>query len=162
MKRTALVGFILTMAALWAYAFFWPQDVPGRLDDPAFPVAAQPVCQRYRAQLDALPRSISVRTPSERADLVDQGTDILSAMHAELLKLVPTTEPTHRMVSEWLADWAIYLEDRREYADRLRQDVNARFYVTKSDRDNKQITQAVDRFAAVNAMPSCGIPNDVG
>lgn len=160
--RITIAVFIAAMVAMWGYAFFWPQQVPGRLDDTSFPTAAEPVCHRHRVELDGLPRSISVRTPEERGDLVDQGTSILAAMVNELRGLIPTTEPAQSMVTEWLADWDTYLEDRRDYAQRLRGDANARFYVTQSDRDNKQITQAVDRFAAVNAMPSCGIPNDVG
>lgn len=162
LSRIAIALFIVTMAAMWGYALLWPHEVPGRLDDTSFPMDAEPVCHRYRVQLDGLPRSISVRTPEERGDLVDQGTSILAAMVDELRGLIPTADPPRSMVTEWLADWEIYLEDRRDYAQRLRGDANARFYVTQSDRDDKQITQAVDRFAAVNAMPSCGIPDDVG
>ncbi len=160
--RLAIAVFIVTMTAMWGYALFWPQKVPGRLDDTSFPVAAEPVCRQHRRELEGLPRSITVRTPAERADLVDRGTAILAAMVRELRDLTPATEPARAMVTEWLADWDTYLDDRRDYGERLRGDANARFYVTQSDRDNKQITQALDRFAAVNSMPSCGIPDDVG
>ena len=156
------VAIMMAMAGMWAYAFLAPQDVPGRMDSTAFPDAAEPRCAETLTTLAALPRSFDVADATERADLVDTATDELTSMVDDLEALVPETEPEQQMVTEWLADWRAYLTNRRDYAERLRTDEDARFYVDQSDRDGVQITNALDRFATVNAMASCAVPDDVG
>jgi hypothetical protein len=158
----AVLVLVVALTAMWAYALFGRPEVPGRLDDAAFRAAAEQTCARARAALDEVPRSFTARTAAERADLVVRGTDILSTMIDELAAQAPTTEPGRAVVTEWLADWRTYLDDRRDYADRLRTDPDARFYVSQSDRDKRQITAAVDRLANVNQMTSCTVPDDVG
>ena len=63
------------------------------------------------------------------------------------------------MLTEWLGDWQIYLDNRQDYVDRLREDGDARIFV--AEKDGRQITVAVDRFAEINDMPSCRTPKDV-
>ena len=165
-RRSGVWGaaaLMAAMAGLWAYAFLAPQDVPGRMDDTAFPTAAEPVCAAAAGELAALPRSLDATDPVERAAQVDASTDRLEAMVDELATLVPTTEPEQQMVTEWLDDWRRYLANRRDYADRLAAgDIDARFYVDQSERDGRQITNALDRFADINKMSSCASPSDVG
>lgn len=158
----AVLVVVVALTAMWAYALFGRPDVPGRLDDADFRTAAEQTCARARTALDEVPRSITARTSAERADLVVQGTDILAGMVDELAAQTPSADPGRTVVTEWLADWRTYLGDRREYAERLRSDPDARFYVSQSDRDKRQITAAVDRLANINQMPSCTVPDDVG
>lgn len=153
---------VVGLTAMWAYALFGRPAVPGKLEDSDFPATAEQICTDSRAQLDQVPRSISVRSSAERAALVDQGTDILQGMVDRLAAAAPTTEPGRTIVAEWLDDWRTYLANRRDYAQRLRQDPNARFYVTQSERDSSQITAALDRLAKVNQMEACTVPDDVG
>ena len=50
------------------------------------------------------------------------------------------------LVTEWLADWRTYLEDRAAYVEALRSDPEAQLLVTAKDRE--QITEFIDAFAA--------------
>lgn len=160
-SRVVVTAIALGIALLWIYALFANQPVPGRLDDRAFPLAAEPICKVAHDRIEALPKAQDTKTPAARADVVDQGTTILDGLLGDLRGRLPTTDPARGMVNEWLNDWSTYVHDRRDYTTRLRADSNARFYVTQSDRDGVQITNAVDRFAKVNDMPSCATPDDV-
>jgi hypothetical protein len=63
------------------------------------------------------------------------------------------------VVAEWIADWRTYLQDRRTYAEALREDPDARLFVTA--KDHEQVTEYIDGFAADNDMPACATPIDV-
>ena len=63
------------------------------------------------------------------------------------------------IVAAWLADWRAYLEDRAEFAERLREDPTAQLLVTA--RLGEQVTEYMDVFAADNDMPACATPIDV-
>ena len=63
------------------------------------------------------------------------------------------------MLDEWIGDWQTYLDNRIDYVARLRADKDARIYI--AEKDGRQITVAVDRFAEVNDMPACRTPQDV-
>lgn len=153
---------VLGLGAMWAYAFFGTPPAPGRIEGSTFPTEAERICAAAKADLERVPRSITVKTSAERAALVDQGTDVLDRMLDQLAAAAPTQEPGATIAREWIQDWRTYDANRRDYAQRLRTDPNARFYVSQSTRDSAQITAAVDRLARVNGMEACKVPDDVG
>jgi len=159
----AIVG--VTMVAMWAWVFAyhlggsWRDSQPGQLDDTVFATTAEPRCAAAMAELAALPQAWETPTPTERADAVDMSVVVLERMVGDLATMPAGSDET--AVGEWLADWQNYIDDRADYAARLRDDPEARFYVTQSDRDNRQITLAIDRLAETNAMPSCATPGDL-
>jgi hypothetical protein len=159
--RIAVIGVVVVIAVMWAFALFGHIDVPGQLADTTFPNAAEPVCKAAMAQIDALPPAPSTPDPNQRADVIDHANAILDQMLVDLRAKVPATQPEHDRINQWLDDWTTYVGDRKAYAAQLRVDRNARFYVTQSDRDNSQITNAIDNFATVNPMPDCATPQDV-
>ena len=63
-------------------------------------------------------------------------------------------------MSRWLADWDVYLDDRRAFAQALRRDPEARLLV--SAKSARQITEFIDQFAKDNAIPACSTPGDAG
>ncbi len=159
--RATVVVLALSLTAMWVYAFFGDHGVPGRLENPTFPALAEPVCEATMGRIDQLPRADQTPTADERADVVDQGSDDLDAMLTELQRLVPPGQAETEPVNQWLADWRTYVHDRRDYTTELRVDPMTRFAVTQSDRDNRQVTGALDRFAAINGMAACSIPDDL-
>jgi len=161
LARIAIVAIVVGIAVMWGFAFFGPRDSPGRLDDRAFPTAAEPICQAAKADLDALPPAFEAANAGARADVIVQGSDRLDRMIADLRTQVPAGA-NHDGIEQWLDDWGQYVQDRRDYAAQLRVDPGARFAVTQSDRDKSQITKAVDLFATVNVMGSCATPDDLG
>lgn len=163
---TVVAGFVaVSMIGMWVYVFVfhlggsWRDQQPGQLDDPTFALLAEPVCAATSADLAQLPQAWETTTPATRADAIDESVVILNDMVVELSTLDVGTE--QQAVAEWVADWQAYVNDRADYGRRLRNDVEARFYVTQSDRDNRQITLAIDKFAETNAMPSCETPADL-
>lgn len=150
---------------MWAWVFVfhlggtWRDNQPGQLDDRTFPVAADPVCAAAMSEFAALPPAWATTTNTDRAAAVADSVAIFEAMVERLRQLPAGSETTK--VDEWIADWDTYVADRQDYAQRLAQDPTARFYVTQSNRDRRQITLAIDRFATTNAMPSCATPADL-
>jgi hypothetical protein len=160
--RVTVIAIILGSALLWIYVLTRSPGRPfGELDDPTVAAAAEPICARSATEIAQLPQAFEVKTADERADSIDQATAILDGMLGELEPLTPA--PGTRdgdMFSEWLDDWRTYLGNRADYADRLREDPNARFYV--AEKDARQITEPIDRFAKINLMASCATPREVG
>jgi len=170
-RRRWRVGLVLAVVSavvvlgMWAWVFgyhlggTWRDDTPGRLANTTFPTLAEPVCARASSVLTSLPPAWSTETPEARADAVDSSVVVLDEMVADLRAL--PTGGQDAAVNEWLVDWETFIADRADYAGRLRLDPEARFYVTQSDRDRRQITLAIDRFAETNRMPSCVTPSDL-
>lgn len=159
--RVSFIALVISLTALWIYAFFGDPGVPGRLENPTFPAAAEPVCAAAHAQIRLLPLPNQTPDPGDRADVVDRASDELDAMLAQLQAMVPQNVPETEPETRWIEDWQVYVNDRRAYTEKLRVDPMTRFAVTQSDRDRRQVTSALDRFATINDMPSCVVPDDV-
>lgn len=159
--RVAVVVLAISLTAMWIFAFFGDHGVPGRLENPSFPAVAEPVCAAAHARIELLPLPNQTPTAGERADVVDQASDELDAMLVQLRALVPQGVAETEAETQWIEDWQVYVQDRRDYTAQLRVDPMTRFAVTQSDRDRRQVTSALDRFATINGMPSCVIPDDV-
>ena len=155
----------LAVAGMWLWVFLyhlggdWLDNQPGRLPDATFATAAEPVCQLAVDRFVRLPRAWETPTPDERAAVVQESVGIFAEMVADLRTVSFGNAPGP--VEEWLLDWETYIADRADYGQRLTTDPAARFYVTQSDRDRRQITLAIDRFAQTNGMPSCATPADL-
>ena len=159
--RVAVAVLALSLTAMWIYAFFGDHGVPGRLDNPTVPALAEPVCKATQDRIHELPRANQTDTAGARADVVDQASAELDTMLNQLDGLVPPDKPETLAVTQWIEDWRVYVQDRRDYTAQLRVDPMTRFAVTQSDRDRRQVTSALDRFANVNYMSSCVIPDDL-
>jgi hypothetical protein len=158
--RVAATIIVLGVALIWIYALTrQPEPPPDLLDDTAFAPQAEQTCAATLQRLDQLPPAHDAAGPAERAAIVEQSNDELSTMLASLEQTIPTGERDQRMLREWVADWRTYLGNRDEYVDRLRTEGDARIYV--AEKDGRQITVAIDRFAEVNEMPACRTPKDI-
>jgi hypothetical protein len=158
--RVAIVVILAGVAALWGYALTrQPQPPPDRLDDAAFAARAEEVCASNAAARDALPQAFQADDPLERADVVEQANAELDVMLTTLRADLPAADRDRSMLDEWLNDWSTYVENRRDYVERLRAEGDARIFVT--EKDGRQITVAIDRFAEVNHMASCRTPKDI-
>lgn len=160
--RVLAIAVVVLIVALWSYALFWPHTttIPGTLSDPAFAEQAQSVCAATAAELATLPPAYVTPTPAERADVVARSDVMLSSMLDRLAAIEPPADTKDgAMVAEWLADWRTYVGDRESYANALRSDASARFYVSKKDR--RQVSEPIDFFATANKMYDCVTPGDL-
>jgi len=157
----------VSMVAMWIYVFGyhlggnWADDTPGQMDDPAFAERAEGICAATLVRIDMLPKAFEAASPIDRADEVRATNTEFRTMLVELAAVPTATASDTTMIEEWLADWEIYLDDRDGFADRVATDPSARFYVTQSERDKRQVTVAFDRFALVNDMASCSSYDDL-
>lgn len=161
--RIVVVGLAIAMVAMWGYVLYLAigpgrEDPPDRLTDARFAPAAEARCSAALDAVAQLPAAADTDTPEARAAVIEQANAVFADMLEDLSALAPAGEEGD-MVAAWIADWRTYLDDREGYAEALRADPEAPFYV--SARDNEQVTEYVDAFAADNRMPACGTPLDV-
>lgn len=161
--RLLVLAIVIAMVAMWGYVLylaFGPgrQPPPDRLDDPTFALRAQTICDAAVDDVGRLPRAIDAESADQRAAIVAEANGRFDEMLDDLEAITPAGEDGE-LVTEWLADWRIYLDDRAGYVDALRSDPDAQLLVTPKDQE--QITEFMDAFAQDNRMPACGTPIDV-
>ncbi len=155
---------VVLIGAGWIGIWTWtvavdPGDPPDFLDDRSYPEAAEPICAVAVEEVRELGNPAFVDTPEERADLVDRQGAVFAGMVDELDDLPRPDGEQGGWIEAWLADWEIHLDDRAAWAARLHAGDDPPFVETA--RGNDQISEAIDRFAEVNEMPSCATLGDV-
>jgi hypothetical protein len=145
----------------WAYGLsgLARKTPPDTLRDKAFRTAAEPLCTAARSDIDALPPARDAHSAAERSVTLDQATDRVERLVADLRALPTTSDFDRDIVSQWLADWDRYVADRRAYAQTLLVDERARFVLTA--REGVDYTKLMDAMADVNHMSACETPGDV-
>ena len=156
-----LVVVLVLIALMWIYAIFFASHKNlNRVGDRAWAARNEQICATAKAKIDALPPAKTAKTPLERAAVLDQADDdvaaLIDSLHSN--KIVGSSRDGH-LVELWLADWDLYLSNRRDYAAELHKNENKPFAV--SLREGTPITERIDGFADVNSMPSCESPLDV-
>ena len=139
-----------------------PRD---RLDDTSWTEAAEATCATSGPVFESLPFASEIDSPLERAEILDPATDELDQMIDRLDRLnPPDTDEEAAAVERWLADYRIFVTDRREYADAQRDPNAERFDqpFSVTDRGGYQLDVLIDDFARVNFMESCETPDDLG
>jgi hypothetical protein len=161
------VGLVVANLLFWGGIFVWSVtvdedaiDEPDHLDDPAFGAAAEPICARAVADLEAGDLlHPSPDSPADRADTVDESNRILRAMVLDLGAVDRPAGTEGEWVTRWLEDWDQHIADRQAWADRLRAGDDGPF--AESERGGEQLSRVIDNFAEVNDMPSCTTTHDV-
>lgn len=149
--------------ALWGYAFSGvaAKTAPDTLQDNSFVATAEASCALARQDINRLPNAANAKTAAERAVTLDQATDRVVDLVAELRAQVPQSGTDGDLLGRWLDDWDIYIQNRRDFATALRVTDKARFQVDARS-SGEGITKAMDNLATINRMPSCATPGDVG
>lgn len=159
--RSLSIAAVVALTVAWIWVFlFAPRGHPDRLEDRAFPEAAEAICAQAREDVLALPRAFEADDFAARADVLDEATARLATMIDDLDDIAPpVVDEDTTNISTWLDDWRTYLRDRETYAALLRVDEDPAFTVT--DKGGVQVTEYIDGFADANDMESCQIPLDV-
>ncbi|MGA9275733.1 hypothetical protein [Ilumatobacter sp.] len=150
-----LVGFA-AFAAFWFWALFLiDKTAVNKFEDRAWAERAEEICEPVKQdlQLMNLERSSDFEV---RADLVVESTDMLAAMLDELEEVDPADAKGQAIVPDWIADYRTLLDDRYDYAERLRAGENVPF--TETPVQGVPITERIETFAGDNEMPSCAPP----
>lgn len=158
---------VVGIAAMWVYAFvFASRDGIYRVDDDGWRENAQQICEAAQDERIALADTsegvITDPTPEQmrqRADIVDQATDILERMLDEVVAY-PLTDPRDLALRDtWEGHYRTLLEDRRAYTAQLREGVNEPFVETVVG--GGPVTNVVTDFTSGNDIKACGPPADM-
>jgi hypothetical protein len=163
LPRALGVAAFLAMAIFWIWAFQNTDSIPhpDEFDDPAFVDAAESICAARQAAINDLPSATTVKDAEERSVLVAAGTVELERMVVELAALPLPVDPKGADgVTRWLADYEVYLDDRRIYADVLATGEDPPFTIS-GNAEGVRITDLLGTFAEVNNMPDCAPSGDV-
>jgi len=156
------MGF-LVMAIFWIWAFANRDSVPhpDEFDDPIFVEAAESLCAERQAAIAEIPLATRAKDPIERAGLIDEGTEQLELMLAELAALKLPTDPKGAIgVPLWLDDYQLYISDRERYVAILETGEDPPFLIS-ANADGARVTDVLGTYAEVNNMISCSPSGDV-
>ncbi len=164
--RALLTVVVVGFAAFWIWAlFFASKEAVNRVDDRAWAARGEQICleaTELRLELTDL-RTIVDAGPAmirERADIIDNATEILDDMIDGLVAVTPNDLKGQEIVPLWEADYRTYLQDRRNFTEELRETgENIPFYETKVRAI--PISEKIATFAVDNEMPSCAPPYDL-
>ena len=182
-RRWRLVGrwlaglFVVGSFVFWAWAFSpWARtENPARLDDRDFAQWADQRCGEAQTAIAAMPTARQAASRAERADQVDRSTDEVEMLVADLRSRADASlsestggegPPDAALVRDWLADWDVYVSDRRSHSTKLRTadddtpDRELRFLLVDMT-EGSTYTERMDGFARLNNMDNCQIPGDV-
>lgn len=164
LRVTILLG-AAAFVAFWTWAlFFASKEAVNRIDDRAWAERGEAICAAateerleladFRTIVDAGPELIR-----ERADIVDRATGILEEMLNDVVAVPPTDQKGIAIVPLWEAEYRIHVQDRRRFAEQLRESgENLPFYETA---DGIPLSERIETFAVDNGMPSCAPPRDL-
>jgi hypothetical protein len=149
------IGAVL-FVAFWAWAlFFASKESVNRIEDRAWAERAETICAPVKAELKRL-ETLADPDIEVRAGLVDQSTDLLSQMLDDIMVTPPTDEKGQAIVPDWISDYRTLLQDRYNYAERLRAGNNVAF--TESGVSDVPITERIAKFTIDNQILSCAPP----
>ena len=151
--------FLLGLAAFVAF-WFWAlflidKTAVNKIEDRAWAARAEEICAPVKQELRRLDLQTS-ESLDGRADLVVQSTDLLDGMLDDLEAVPPSDPKGQAIVPDWIADWRTLVQDRYNYADRLRAGENVPF--TETAVQGVPITERIETFAGDNEMDSCAPP----
>lgn len=156
---------IVGLLVMWIYAFgFASKESVNKIGDQKWTARAEEICKKAEEQRLALVdlRQISdagVNALTERAAIIDEATDTLDNAVKEISAISPIDEKGKAIVPLWIADYKTLIQDRRDYANQLRNGVNASF--SESMFEGLPISEKISTFAADNRMTSCKVPIDL-
>lgn len=163
--RLLLLALLVGFASFWTWAlFFASKESINRIEDRAWAARAAGICDRANAEREELAdyRRIDPDDPAmmrERAELIDRSTDIVERMLDEVVAVAPTDAKGADIVPMWEADYRIFIQNRRDYADITRAGANEPFRQARAG--TVPITERLQRFAVDNEMRSCAPPRDL-
>ena len=159
-----LAGVVVAASfGVWVYAYSGRADrpPPDLLVDTTLAERAEAICAAAVADVDALPSASEAANAAERADQVRRSTERFAAMVADLSSL-PVDDPDDRVImTGWLGDWRVLLDDRLRYADAVVDNPQTAFLLTDV-AEGERLDRRLTRVANTNRMPSCATPTDVG
>jgi hypothetical protein len=155
LRALFLVGAV-AFASFWFWALFLiDKTAINKIEDRAWTERAEAICEPVKLSVRRLDLQTSAGLDG-RADLVVQSTDMMAAMLDDLIAVEPADAKGQAIIPDWIADYRTLLQDRYNYADRLRNGENVPY--TETPVQGVPITERLETFAGDNEMSSCAPP----
>jgi hypothetical protein len=164
--KILLTGICVLIGAMWVYAFgFAPRESINRIGDEAWMARSEARClvaenERFAMEnLDPLDPT-NREDLNKKADIVTIATDSLEAAIDDIEADVPNDPKGQAIVPEWIREYRIYIEDRRDFAEALRT-ADRRPYFAETEIEGVPISERLGKFARENDMRTCQPPLDL-
>lgn len=161
-----LTVVVLSIVAFWIWALFFPptKQSVAKVSDEAWASRAEDICREANVARDQLADLRRVDESGanalvERADLIDQATDIVEVMLDDVMAQPLSLDEDRQIAEKWQGMYATLIADRRIYTDDLRQGKNGAF--PESAYDGMPISDFINDFTVANRMKSCSAPLDL-
>lgn len=156
------VAVVLLVVLMWIWIFSGAAKKanPDFVADRTWAESAEERCAVTAERIEERSKSAGRQDTEARADAIDASTDDLEVMLGDLRDPLPDSDADQAVVELWLDDYAQLLEDRRDYADAVRVNPDARFLT--SEKFNDPLDRVVQTFAEINELFACVPPGDVG
>ena len=156
----------LGIAVFWVWALFFPptKQSVAKLDDVAWTVRANEICNQANLERDKLVDLRRIDTVSgdalaERADIIDKATLIVQKMLDDVIAETPTGPKDEVLMNTWAKIFQGWINERVEYTAILRTGENAPF--AESMLEGGPVSDYINDFALANRMKSCSSPMDL-
>jgi hypothetical protein len=166
LTRVSLTAICVAIACMWVYAFgFAPRQSINKIGDSAWQDRAQALCKVAENQRFSM-QDLSPMDPKDsgalrhKAELVDKATDALVVAIDAISAVAPSDAKGKAIVPAWIAEYRIYIEDRRAFADALRTATRRPFFA-ETEVEGVPISERLSKFARENNMKTCQPPYDL-
>jgi hypothetical protein len=164
--RAFLISVCVLIAVMWVYAFgFAPRESFNKINDEAWQTRAQTHCKKAEDQRFSLQDLTPMKADdpaalATKANLVEQATDTLEAAINLIASDTPSDAKGQELVPRWIADYRIYIADRRAFIVDLRN-AKTRPYFAETEVEGVPVSERISKFARENNMKTCQTPYDL-
>ncbi|CAB4671406.1 MAG: hypothetical protein F2650_02780 [Actinobacteria bacterium] len=164
--RGLLVSICVLIAVMWVYAFgFAPRESFNKINDTAWQARAQAHCKTAEDQRFSIEDLTPMKADdpaalATKAKLVETATDYLEKAINLIASDKPSDAKGQELVPEWIADYRIYIADRRAFIVALRN-ATTRPYFAETDIEGVPVSERISKFARENNMKTCQTPYDL-
>lgn len=166
LARVVLTVICVLIAAMWVYALgFASRESMNKIGDDAWKARAEAHCQTAENERFAL-EDLTEMDPDDpaalrkKADIVEKATDSLERAIDRIEADPPSDDKGRDLVPEWIAEYRVYLQNRREFIAALRT-AERRPYFSEKEVEGVPVSERLGKFARENDMKSCQPPFDL-
>ena len=164
--RVLLTAICVLIAGMWVYAYgFAPRESFNKIYDTAWQARSQAHCKKaenIRFSFEDLTpmRADDPLALKAKAKVVKAATDALENAINLIAADIPSDAKGQELVPAWIADYRLYISDRRAFETAL-QTATTRPFFAESEIEGVPVSERISKFARENDMKTCQAPYDL-